>query len=160
MIARRASGVLLAFALLVASAPAVALNLFPGTRPTDLGFAEGRFTRGDERPNWVASTVDPAEKDRYVAPIAFQGDAAKAWSRLERVIAALPRATIVARTPDYLHVEFASRLFGFVDDTQFALDVRSGVIHVKSAARVGIRDFSVNRDRVEAIRAAFAASPE
>lgn len=160
MIARRAGSLLLAFALLVASAPAAALNLFPGSRPTDLGFVDGRFPRGDERPNWVSSTVDPTEQDRFVAPISFQGDAAKAWSRLGRVIANMPRATAVTRTDKYLHVEFASRIFGFIDDAQFALDARAGVIHVKSAARVGIRDFSVNRERVEAIRAAFAASPE
>lgn len=160
MIAGRAGSLLLAFALLAASAPAAALNLFPGTRPTDLGFSEGRFRRGDERPNWVSSTVEPAERERYVAPIAFQGDAAKAWSRLERVISAMPRATVVTRDAAYLHVEFASRIFGFVDDAQFALDARASVIHVKSAARVGRRDLSVNRDRIEAIRAAFAASPE
>ena len=160
MIAGRAGSLLLAFALLVASAPAAALNIFPGTRPTDLGFAEGRFSRGDERPNWVSSTVDPSEKDRYVAPIAFKGDAGKAWSRLERVISAMPRATVVTRNATYQHVEFASRIFGFVDDAQFSLDARASVIHVKSAARVGIRDFSVNRERIEAIRAAFAASPE
>ena len=159
MIARRAGSLLLAFALLVASAPAAALNLFPGTRPADLGFANGRFARGDERPNWVSSTVDPAEKDRYVAPIAFKGDPDQARARLERVIAAMPRAAVVTRNASYLHVEFASRIFGFVDDAQFSLDARASVIHVKSAARVGIRDFSVNRERIEAIRAAFAASP-
>jgi uncharacterized protein (DUF1499 family) len=68
----------------------------------------------------------------------------------------MPRATAVTRTPGYLHVEFSSRSLGFVDDTQFALDAAGGVIHVKSAARLGLRDFSVNRGRVEAIRAAIS----
>ena len=160
MTARRASAVVLACAVLFTSAPAAALNLFPGSRPTDLGFADGRFPRGDERPNWVSSTVDPAEGDRHIAPLAFQGDPGKAWARLEHAVSAMPRVAIVTRTASYLHVEFASRLFGFVDDAQFALDAKAGVIHVKSAARVGIRDFSVNRERIEALRAAFAASPD
>ncbi|MEY2896226.1 MAG: hypothetical protein RL669_495, partial [Pseudomonadota bacterium] len=30
-----------------------------------------------------------------------------------------------------------------------------GVIHVRSASRLGRRDFGVNRERVEAIRAAY-----
>jgi len=53
-------------------------------------------------------------------------------------------------------VEFASKGLGFVDDAEFALDGAARVIHAKSAARLGIRDFSVNRDRVEAIRARLA----
>jgi len=156
VIGRRVGSILLAAASLAASAPAAAVNLFPGTRPTDLGFADGRFARGDERPNWVSSTVDPAEKTRFVAPIAFVGDGGQAWARLGQVVAAMPRAGVVSRTPTYLHVEFASRIFGFIDDAQFALDAQAGVIHVKSASRVGRGDFSVNRDRVEAIRAAMA----
>lgn len=61
---------------------------------------------------------------------------------------------------DYLHVEFRSRFFGFVDDTEFALDEVAGVVHVRSAARLGHSDFGVNRRRVETIResAGFAAS--
>lgn len=155
MIGRRVGSILLAVASLAASAPVAALNLFPGTRPTELGFADGRFARGDERPNWVSSTVDPGEKTRFVAPIVFLGDSGQAWARLGQVVDAMPRAVVVSRTPTYLHVEFASRIFGFVDDAQFALDTQAGVIQVKSASRVGRGDFSVNRNRVEAIRAAM-----
>jgi uncharacterized protein (DUF1499 family) len=134
-----------------------AMGLFSGTRPADLGFAQGRFAPGDWRPNWVSSTV-PANDEHFVAPIAFAGEAARAWSTLETVLVSMPGATVAMRGPAYLHVEFASRVFGFVDDAQFALDAGAGVIHVKSAARLGIRDFSVNRDRVESIRAALSQS--
>jgi len=132
------------------------VGLFSGTRPSALGFSGGRFAPGDWRPNWVSSTA-PREDAHYVAPIAFAGDPASAWGALEEAIAAIPRATVVKRASGYLHVEFASKGLGFVDDAEFALDAASGVIHVKSAARLGVRDFSVNRDRVEAIRAAFGA---
>jgi uncharacterized protein (DUF1499 family) len=53
-------------------------------------------------------------------------------------------------------VEFASKRMGFVDDTEFAQDEKAGVIQVLSGARMGVRDFNVNRERVEAIRAALA----
>jgi uncharacterized protein (DUF1499 family) len=46
---------------------------------------------------------------------------------------------------------------GFVDDTEFALEAAAGVIHVRAGARLGIRDFGVNRERVERLRAAVAA---
>ena len=132
------------------------MGLFSGSRPADLGHAAGGFAQGDWRPNWVSSTAPREDAKHYIAPIAISGDAAKAWAALEALVNAMPRATIVKRSPGYLHVEFASKAMSFVDDAQFALDAAGGVIHVKSAARLGVRDFSVNRDRVEAIRSALS----
>lgn len=160
--ARRAAAIAVAAVVLAGGAAALlgpSVGLFSGTRPAAPGFAGGRFAPGDWRPNWVSSTAARDDARHHVAPLAFAGDPAAAWSALESVIAAMPRATVVTRTPSYLHVEFASKGLGFVDDAEFAIDVAAGVIHVKSAARLGIRDFSVNRDRVEAIRAALAGLP-
>jgi len=159
---RRKAAVALAAAALAVAAAALAgpaVGLFSGSRPASLGFAGGRFAPGDWRPNWVSSTVARDDARHFVAPLAIAGDPAAAWAALEAALAAMPGATIVTRSPGYLHVEFASRGLGFVDDAEFALDGAAGVIHVKSAARLGIRDFSVNRDRVEAIRAALARRP-
>jgi uncharacterized protein (DUF1499 family) len=133
-----------------------AMGLFAGSRPATLGFSGGRFADGDWRPNWVSSTAAAADPGHRIAPIAIPGDPATAWADLQAAIAAMPRATVVTRSPGYLHVEFASRGLGFVDDAEFALDAPARVIHVKSAARLGVRDFSVNRDRVESIRAVLA----
>ena len=146
----------LALVSLLAVIGGSSFGLFAGKRPATLGFSAGRFADGDWRPNWVSSTAPASDAAHRIAPFAFEGDSAKAWTRLEAVIAAMPRATIVTRTPAYLHAEFASKGMGFVDDAEFALDAPARVIQVKSAARLGVRDFSVNRERVEAIRAALA----
>ncbi|MDQ6965890.1 MAG: DUF1499 domain-containing protein, partial [Mariprofundaceae bacterium] len=53
---------------------------------------------------------------------------------------------------DYLHATFTSRLFRFVDDVELHRDAASGVVHIRSASRVGHSDFGVNRKRVEVIR--------
>ena len=53
----------------------------------------------------------------------------------------------------YLHAEFKSALLGFVDDVQFMADPAAGVIHMRSASRVGYSDLGANRKRVENIRA-------
>jgi uncharacterized protein (DUF1499 family) len=45
---------------------------------------------------------------------------------------------------------------GFVDDVEFLLDEKARVIHVRSASRLGRKDFGVNRERIEAIRARMA----
>ncbi len=163
MTAGRGRRLALAGALVLAAAAAgaglagPAMGLFSGSRPTTLGFAGGRFADGDWRPNWVSSTA-PADDARHrVAPLAFRGDAARAWACLAEAISATQRATVVSRSAAYLHAEFASRGLGFVDDGEFALDAAAGVIHVKSAARLGVRDFGVNRARIEALRAALAA---
>lgn len=146
------AGLVLAGTALLVGPP---MGLFSGSRPAITGFSGGRFTDGDSRPNWVSSTTSRADAIHHVDPIAFRGDPGRAWAGLESAIAAMPRATIVARSPGYLRAEFASKALGFVDDAEFALDATANLIHVKSAARLGIRDFSVNRGRVEAIRAQF-----
>jgi uncharacterized protein (DUF1499 family) len=47
----------------------------------------------------------------------------------------------------------------FVDDVEFWYDPAARVIQVRSASRVGEGDLGVNRKRIEALRAALAASP-
>jgi uncharacterized protein (DUF1499 family) len=161
--ALRAIGISLAFPLVLALAAVVIgpfTGLFAGTRPENLGFADGRFRAdGDSRPNWVSSTAPPADAKHAIAPLAFTGEPATAWTRLEAVIAAMPRAKIVTRAPAYLHVEFSSKGMGFVDDAEFALDAAARLIHARSGARLGIRDFGVNRERVENLRRIMSEAP-
>lgn len=76
---------------------------------------------------------------------------------LQRVVESAPGSRIIHAAPDYLYAEFCSRVMRFVDDVEFALDPADGIIHVRAAARMGIRDFGVNRARVESLRRAFAA---
>jgi uncharacterized protein (DUF1499 family) len=128
------------------------------TRPRNLGFRDGRFSPPSWKPNCVSSTTDSRSDARhYVLPLMFEGDPAAAWRHLRTVVDALPRTVVINADDHYLHAECSSRMFGFVDDLQAALVTEQRVIHIKSGARVGIRDFGVNRARVEAIRMALAA---
>jgi uncharacterized protein (DUF1499 family) len=45
----------------------------------------------------------------------------------------------------------------YVDDVELYYDERAGLVQVRSASRLGRRDFGVNRARVEALRRAIAA---
>ncbi|NNL66655.1 MAG: DUF1499 domain-containing protein [Myxococcales bacterium] len=106
-----------------------------------------------QSPNCVSSQAwDPAQR---VAPFEFAGDAAEALSRLAALVAAEPSATIVEQRGIYLHAEYRSRWFGFVDDLELLVDEEAGVIHVRSASRTGWSDLGVNRRRVERLREAF-----
>ena len=68
----------------------------------------------------------------------------------------MPRVTIVSERADYLHVEFRSALFRFVDDVEFFVVPSEQAIHFRSASRVGHGDLGVNRRRMELIRQRFA----
>jgi len=46
---------------------------------------------------------------------------------------------------------------GFRDDVEFWVDRSAGVIHFRSASRLGSEDLGVNRARMETIRARFGS---
>jgi len=127
--------------------------MFSGKRPDNLGVKDGRLATCGRRLNCVSSQADPADAQRYVAPIPFKGDAQAALSAARKAVERMRRATVIRQEGNYLHAEFRSRLMGFVDDVELMFDERSGVLHVRSASRLGRRDFNVNRERVEALRA-------
>jgi uncharacterized protein (DUF1499 family) len=79
------------------------------------------------------------------------------WPAVRAAVLSLPRTQIVAESGDYLHAECSSAVFGFVDDLELHLRPQGGLIAVRSASRLGYRDFGVNRKRVEKLRAVLAA---
>jgi uncharacterized protein (DUF1499 family) len=106
-------------------------------------------------PNCVSSQADPADAEHYIAPIPFRGDAMAA---VLRAVRQMPRTTVVSQDQNYLYAEFRTRLMRYVDDVEFFHDDKAGVIHVRSASRLGRRDFGVNRKRMEELRSLLSAS--
>lgn len=133
------------------------MGLFSGTRPDNLGVRDARLAPPKRTPNNVNSQIDRnADTQHYIEPLRYSGDAGQAWAALRRVVDGMPRVRVINAGPNYLYAEFSSKLMGFVDDTEFYLDERAGVIQVRSASRLGRRDFDVNRERIETIRAQLA----
>mgnify|MGYP006371052309 CR=1 FL=1 len=131
--------------------------MFAGSRPKDLGIRAGKLKPCPNKPNSVSSQV--AESDsHYIAPIIFSGAAGDALARIKKIIAAMPRTQVAGEAPNYIYAEFKTRLMGYVDDVEFFADEKARVMHVRSASRLGYRDFNVNRERIEAIRLAFNQS--
>ena len=128
------------------------MGLFSGTKPDGLGFINDKFKPPSWKPNTVSSTV-AKDDSHYIAPLAVNSDMASAWKKLLALLRGNPRATIITEQPGYVYAEFKSAGLGFVDDVEFALD--GNVIQVRSASRLGVRDFDVNRKRIESIRAAM-----
>ena len=59
--------------------------------------------------------------------------------------------TTTSESEDYIHFEFTSSFFRFVDDVEFLLDEESELVHFRSASRVGRSDLGVNRSRMKKI---------
>lgn len=137
------------------------MGLLAGRAPANLGVSDGRLKPPSRTPNSVSSQAGlwpdhPRHAQAQIAPLALAGDGRQTMERLRVIVQAMPGATVVRTSDDYLYVQFTSRAFGFVDDTEFWLDAAAQVIQVRSASRVGRRDFDVNRQRIEAIRARLA----
>ncbi len=133
------------------------MGLFAGSRPDGLGFRNGQFKPPSWKPNTVSSTV-AKDDSHYIAPITFTASADAAWKKLQATVQAQKGATVVTAQANYLYAEFKTPGLGFVDDVEFALDAANSVIHVRSGSRLGVRDFGVNRIRIETIRSAVSST--
>jgi uncharacterized protein (DUF1499 family) len=118
-----------------------------------LGVVDGQFSPCPSSPNCVSS--QSSDKRHATNPFRYQVAVGEARDWLVAVLKAIPRGKVITVKEDYVHAEFRSRLFGFVDDVEFSFDKDHKTIHVRSASRTGYYDFGVNRKRVERIHAQF-----
>ncbi len=139
------------------------LGWLQGSAPDDLGVREGRLQPPSVHPNSVSSQAGlypdhPQHRDAAIAPLALRGDGPATLARIKAIVAGMEGAHVVRNDADYLYVQFSTRFLKFVDDAEFWLDPVNQVVQLRSASRVGRRDFGVNRGRIEAIRSALAAA--
>lgn len=127
-----------------------------GARPTDLGVKDGRLAPCPSSPNCVSS--QSGDQEHAIAPLSYTESAPLALADLKKVILGMKRSKIVEERDSYIHAEFTSALWRFVDDVEFYFGEGAKVIHVRSASRLGKSDFGVNRKRVEEIRTIWRAS--
>ena len=129
-----------------------------GHPPADLGVREGRLKPPSGTPNSVSSQADlypehPMRDYARIAALPASGGASASITRVRAVVERLPGATVVEQRDDYLYAQFETPAMRFVDDVEFWYDPASQAVAVRSASRIGRKDFGVNRKRVEAIRA-------
>jgi uncharacterized protein (DUF1499 family) len=127
-------------------------TVFSWKRPDNLGVTQGRLAPPKTTPNCVSSQADPADAEHYIAPIPFRGGGVEAMAAARKAVEGMQGATVIRHEGNYLYAEFRTKLMRFVDDVELYYDEKAGLIHVRSASRLGRRDFGVNRARVEALR--------
>jgi uncharacterized protein (DUF1499 family) len=137
-------------------------GMLRGTPPVDLGVNEGRLKAPSTTPNSVSSQAalwpgHPQASYADIAPLAKAlgdaGDGAATLAQLISLVEATPGGRVVTSRPGYLRAEFTTRWLRFTDDAEFWFDPAAGVVHVRSASRLGREDLGVNRQRVEQLRA-------
>jgi uncharacterized protein (DUF1499 family) len=125
--------------------------------PEGLGVRNGRLAPCPDSPNCVSTQVSMADQQHHMEPISYDGPAASVVTHIAELIASEPRAELIASEGPYLHAVFRSATMSFPDDVEFYVDEAAGLIHFRSAARLGKGDMGVNRQRMERLSAALNA---
>jgi uncharacterized protein (DUF1499 family) len=146
--------------LAVAVFAAARAGLLSGEEPRDLGVKDGRLKPPSRTENSVSSQAGvypdhPMKAYAEIAPIKFTGEGRVAIDRIKRIVESTQGARVVRAGPAYLYAQFQTRWLKFVDDAEFFADEGAKVVQVRSASRIGRKDFGVNRARIEAIRTRF-----
>ncbi|MCI5138392.1 MAG: DUF1499 domain-containing protein, partial [Candidatus Electrothrix sp. AR1] len=88
-----------------------------GNMPDNLGVTGNQLTPCPTSPNCVSSLAG-GDKDHAIAPLTYTEPFAEARQRLLNTIQSMKRSTIITENEHYIHAEFRSGLFRFVDDVE------------------------------------------
>ncbi|MDX5401226.1 MAG: DUF1499 domain-containing protein [Rhodobacterales bacterium] len=114
-----------------------------------LGFALWVRLAPSDPARWHVSAGDVGNRDFAGAVIRMIPAGPGDMARLDRIIRATPRTTLLAGSPEEGMVTYItrSRLWGFPDYT--TIEARAGSIVIHGRLRFGSSDMGVNRARVE-----------
>ncbi len=159
------TALIIAIGLLVVAVVAIRSGVLGGNRPADIGVRDSRLKPPSPTRNSVSSQAalypDHPQRDYAdIKPLALKNGSGESSLRtLTAILQSMPGIKVTEQRPDYLHAEAETRWLKFVDDLEFWFNPARGVIELRSASRLGREDFGVNRQRIEAIRAAYLAQP-
>jgi uncharacterized protein (DUF1499 family) len=115
-----------------------------------IGIIDGKLHPCPKSPNCVSSQ---STDDRHkIEPLRYETTLEEAKEKIKNIIKSLKRTKIITESENYLHFEFRTATFKFVDDVEFYFDDTEKIINFRSASRVGWSDMGVNRKRMEKVR--------
>lgn len=114
------------------------------------GIVDDALAPCPDTPNCVSTFAEDAL--HRVDAIETPGTQADLIARAQRALLSLPRTRIIAETEEYIRAESRSLVFRYVDDVEVYVPAAGGVIHFRSASRVGRGDLNANRRRYERFR--------
>lgn len=124
----------------------VAMAIYSHKSPGHAGLLNGMLRPCPDSPNCVCSEAHSQDSQQHaIRPVKL---ADKSWLQMKSTIIA-QGGVIQQDDGHYLHATFSTPIFRYVDDLELRLDQHDGLIHIRSASRVGRSDFGVNRKRVQ-----------
>ncbi|NWF39112.1 DUF1499 domain-containing protein [Mariprofundus sp. NF] len=137
--------IVVAVLLLLGLAAFIVMAMQSHKTPENIALQNGLLRPCPASPNCVCSEVHTQNSEQHaIAPIKL-GD--RDWSQMRSII--LEQGGMIQQESDsYLHATFTTPVFRYIDDVELRLDQAGGLIHIRSASRVGRSDFGVNRKRV------------
>lgn len=107
-----------------------------------------------EKPNCVISFKSDDNDEHFLAPIEIVSNKERAYKKIIGILQKNSSVTILTKNENYIHAQYTSSIFKFVDDVEFFFGIE-GLVHFRSASRTGHSDLGVNRKRIEEIRFKF-----
>jgi uncharacterized protein (DUF1499 family) len=123
------------------------MNIKKSKKP--IGIVDGKLQPCPKSPNCV-STQSTDEKHR-MDPLKYSSTVTEAKDKIKSIIKTFKRTRLITETEDYLHYEFRTAFWKFVDDVEFYFNDQEKLIHFRSAARLGWSDMGVNTKRMKSI---------
>ena len=118
--------------------------------PPTLGVSGASLAPCKKTPNCVYSGAQ--SKRHSIAPFELAIPIGLAWDAINQLLADNESATVISSSPTYLHAEYKSATFGFVDDLELMVSADKKRIELRSASRVGYSDGGINRKRINVLR--------
>ncbi|MCA9126067.1 MAG: DUF1499 domain-containing protein [Planctomycetales bacterium] len=118
--------------------------------------ARGPLSACPNKPNCVSTQASrPSQK---MSPLQVDPALPEPIQAVADIVAVESRTQILCRETNYLHATFTSRWLGFVDDVEFYFDATAGLMHFRSASRIGYSDMGANRQRMERLASLLVAT--
>ena len=126
-----------------------------GEAPTDLGVKKAivagvelmSLKECSSKPNCVISYKRESNVDHYLEPIMIDSNKERAYQKIVSIFPRMKGCKILKQETDYIQGTCTSDIFKYVDDVEFYFGIE-GMIHFRSASRVGHWDMGANKSRI------------
>lgn len=133
----------------------VALTLiYKNKKAPELGVDGGRFKPLSNKPNGVSTQ---ATDHKHVEPLPLKATVEQTMRALKSAAQAYGGASTLQESENYLRLVFATQKMKYRDDAEFYIDIEGGVVHFRSASRVGYSDMGLNKARYKKLAAYYAS---
>ncbi len=121
-------------------------------RPQKLGIHGAQLYPCSEKPHCRSSYSAQKDEKHYIKPLRMIESKELAYKKIQGILSKYKSAKIIKMDPSYIHAEFTSSIFKFIDDIEFHFVWEKKMIHIKSSSRIGYWDLGSNKKRIEEIK--------